>query len=96
MFSDNNESDKGGSCAIRYACPSFSHLGEWIVKNEWHTMGCYITNVWGEALPPLYILDSRAQYEDNFKIDPRVCIGLHDVVIEYGLGDDYFRELCRK
>ena len=55
-----------------------------------------MTNTYGEALPPLFILDSKAKFDENYKIDPRVCIGLPEVVGKYGLNDDYFRGLRRK
>ena len=91
----SNESDKGGSRAIRYACSFITRSGDRIIKNGRHTTGVYGTNAFGEALPPLYILDSKAKYKANYKIDPRVCIGLPEVVGKYGLSEEYLQSLRR-
>lgn len=42
------------------------------MKNGRHTTGCYATNVFGEPLTSLYILDSKTKYPENFKIYPRI------------------------
>ena len=44
-----------------------------------------MTTVAGEARPPLYILDSKAKNEENYKIDPRMCVGLPVVTRKCGL-----------
>ena len=54
------------------------------MKNGCHTTGIYSTNADREALPPLYILDSKARYPEIFKIDARVAEGLPQVVGHYG------------
>ena len=82
----SNESEKGGTRARRYANPSFSRSGDRIIKNSRHTTGCYTTTAAGEALPPLFILDSSAKFEENYKIDPRICIGLPCVTLMCELG----------
>ena len=92
----SNESDAGGPRARRYACSFISCCGDRVISNGRHTTGCYSSNAYDEALPPLFILDSKAKFEENYKIDPRVCIGLPEVVGKYGLHDDYFRDLRRK
>ena len=74
MFS--NESDKGGMRARRYAASVITQSGDRVVKIGRHTTGCYATNAFGEALPPLYIFDSKAKYPKNYKIDTRVANGL--------------------
>ena len=45
----------------------------------------YTVNLAGEALPPLYIFDSKCQNDDNFSIDLRACDGLPEVTGKYGL-----------
>ena len=72
----SNESDKGGTRANRWAASFLTRSGDRTVKNGRHTTGCYATNAFGERCPPLYILDSKAKYPNNYKIDPRVGIGL--------------------
>lgn len=44
----------------------------------------YGTNAYGEALPPLYIFDSKAKYPKNYRIAPRVGQGLLQVTGKYG------------
>ena len=68
--------NKGGSTEARYSRASFSRPGDYTIENERHTTGCYGFTLRGEALPPLYILDSKAKDETNFKFDTRVCEGL--------------------
>ena len=80
----SNESEKGGTRALRYAASFITRSGDRTVKNGRHTTGVYATNAFGEALPPLYILDSKAKYPKNFQIDPRVCEGLPQVYGKYG------------
>ena len=59
-------------------------------------MGYYPTNAYGDALPPLFILDSKPTFEVNHNINHWVCIGLPEIVDEYGLNNDYFGNLRRK
>ena len=78
--------DKGGSRQQRWADPSFPRAGERTTISSRHTTGAYSVNLAGEALPPLYILDSKAEFEENFKIDPRIAIGLPEVIGIFGTG----------
>ena len=78
-------SKKGGSTTQSYANNSFPFSGEPVIKNSRHTTGVYTTNAAGEVLPPLYIFDSKAQDEKNYKIDLRACDGLPTVTGKYGL-----------
>ena len=80
----SNESDKGGTRARRYAASFITRSGDRKVRNGRHTTGCYATNAYGETLPPLYILDSKAKYPANYKIDTRVGVGLPRVYGRYG------------
>ena len=36
----------------------------------------YTVNLAGEALPPLYIFDSKCKNDENFSVDLRACDGL--------------------
>ncbi len=47
-------------------------------------MGVYGTTLRGELLPPLYILSTALLKEEDYKIDPRVCVGLPTVMATYG------------
>ena len=75
--------NKGGSTTIRYANSSFPRSGDRVVESAHHISGVYAFTLRGECLPPLYILSSRAENEDNYKIDPRVCDGLPHVTAKY-------------
>ena len=44
------------------------------MKNDRHTTSCYATNAFSERLPPLYILDSKAKYPENYQLDPQICL----------------------
>ena len=80
----SNDSDKGGPRARRWAASFIARSGDRVVRNGRHTTGCYATNAYGETLPPLYILDSKAKYPSNYKIDTRVGEGLPRVYGKYG------------
>ena len=62
-----------------------SRSGDHVIKNGRHTTGYYTTNAYGEAPPSCTF--SKTKYEENYKIDPHVCIGLPKVVGKYGLSD---------
>ena len=48
-----------------------------------HITGVYSTTLAGEALPPLYIFESKAK-EENYAIDPAILVGLPTVRGKYG------------
>ncbi len=52
--------------------------------SNFHTTGVYGTTLCGMPLPPLYILSTASQKEEDYKIDPRVCAGLPTVTGSYG------------
>ena len=80
----SNESDKGGSRANRWTTSFLPRSGERTLKNGRHTTGCYATNAFGERLPPLFILDSKVKYSENYQIDPRICLGLPYSLGQFG------------
>ena len=75
---------KGSASAGRWVNGSFPRSGERNVVGNFHTTGVYGTTLAGEALPPLYILSTSSQNEDDYKVDPRVCEGLPIVTGYYG------------
>ncbi len=75
---------KGGSTAIRYTNLSFPRSGDRSVESMFHTTGVYGTTLAGEAMPPLFILNSNAKFEENYTIDPNVYVGLPIVNASYG------------
>ena len=60
--------DKGGSRAVVYHNPNFQRGYKRTVKAGRHVTGAYATNAAGEALPPMFIFDSGAKIEDNFRV----------------------------
>ena len=75
---------KGSASSGRWVNGSFPRSGERNVVGNFHTTGVYGTTLAGEALPPLYILSTSSQNEDDYKVDPRVCEGLPIVTGYYG------------
>ena len=58
--------NNGGPWSITYHNPDFQRGPQRLVKLSWHVTGVYASNAAGEALPPLYIFDSGAKFEENF------------------------------
>ena len=79
----STKGNKGGTTARRYANPSFPRVGERVVEDSHHTTGVYGFTLGGEPLPPLYILSSSAEDEENYKIDIGVMKGLPVVRAKY-------------
>jgi hypothetical protein len=77
---------KGGSTAIRYTNLFFPGSGDRSVESTFHTTGLYGTTLAGKAMPPLFILNSNAKFEENYNIDPNVYVGLPIVNASYGSG----------
>ena len=75
--------NKGGSTTTCYANSSFPRSGDRVVESASHITGVYAFTPRGECLPPLYILSTRSENEDNYKIDPKVCVGLPHVTAKY-------------
>ena len=76
--------DKGGSRAIVYSNPNLQRGYRKTVKAGRHVTGCYATNSAGEALPPLYIFDSGAKVEANYRVKLSWLNGLPEVTGRYG------------
>jgi hypothetical protein len=60
--------DKSGTRALVYNNPSLQRGYKKTVKPGRHVTGVYATNSAGEALPPLYIFDSGAKNESNYRV----------------------------
>ena len=60
--------DKSGSRAISYHKPLYQRGANRSVKSARHVTGVYATNAAGEALPPMYLFDSSAKSDDNFRV----------------------------
>ena len=55
-----------------------------MVKSARHVMGVNATNAAGETLPPMYIFDSSAKSDDNFRVKVEWLEGLPSVTGRYG------------
>jgi hypothetical protein len=60
--------DKSGSRAVTYHDPSLQRGPRRDVKSSRHVTGVYATTAAGEAVPPMYIFDSGAKNEANFRV----------------------------
>ncbi len=61
--------DRGGTRSLMYLNPRFQHGSKRGVKSTQHVTGVYATmNAAGESLPPMYIFDSGAKIEENFRV----------------------------
>lgn len=76
--------DKGGSRAVSYHNPAFQRGANRGVKSARHVTGAYATNSAGEALPPMYIFDSSAKSDENFRVKVDWLVGLPTVEGRYG------------
>ena len=79
--------DKGGSRSLVYNNPSLQRGYKKTVKPGRHVTGVYATNASGEALPPLYIFDSGAKIEANYRIKLSWLEGLPVVSGRFGCPD---------
>ena len=79
--------DKGGSRMLVYNNPSLQRGFKKTVKPGRHVTGVYATNAGGEALPPLYIFDSGAKIETNYRIKLSWLDGLPIVTGRFGCPD---------
>jgi hypothetical protein len=71
--------DRGGPRAVMYHNPSLQRGSKRGVKSSRHVTGVYATNADGESLPPMYIFDSGAKFEDNFQVRLQWLEGLPSV-----------------
>ena len=86
-----NKGDESGPRAGSYTNPDLPRPGGAATRGSRHTTGCYGTVANGESLPPLYIFDSKAFHEDNYKVKPDWCKNLPYVVGKWGL--DYEKSI---
>lgn len=76
--------DKGGSRALVYSNRKRQRGFKKTVKAGRHVTGVYATNAAGEALPPLYIFDSGAKIESNFRVKLSWLNGLPTISGRFG------------
>ena len=76
--------DRGGPRAVMYHNPSLQRGSKRGVKSSRHVTGVYATNAAGESLPPMYIFDSGAKFEDNFQVRMQWLDGLPSVTGRFG------------
>ena len=76
--------EKGGPRATMYHNPNLQRGYKRTVKAGRHVTGVYATNAAGEALPPMYIFDSSATIEKNFRVKVSWLDGLPTVEGRFG------------
>ena len=76
--------EKGGPRSTMYHNPNLQRGYKRTVKAGRHVTGVYATNAAGEALPPMYIFDSCATMEKNFRIKVSWLDGLPTVEGRFG------------
>jgi hypothetical protein len=79
--------DKGGPRALVYKNPSLQRGYKKTVKPGRHVTGVYATNAGGKALPPLYIFDSGAKIEANYRVKLSWLEGLPVITGRFGCPD---------
>ena len=76
--------DRGGPRCVMYHNPNLQRGSKRGVKSSRHVTGVYATNAGGESLPPMYIFDSCAKIDDNFRVKVQWLDGLPTVTGRYG------------
>ena len=77
-------SEKGGPRATMYHNPKLQRRYKRTVKAGRHVTGMYATNADGEVLPPMYIFDSGATIDTNFRVKLSWLEGLPTVEGRFG------------
>jgi hypothetical protein len=81
--------DRGGPRSVMYHNPNLQRGSKRGVKSSRHVTGVYATSAGGESLPPMYIFDSGAKIEDNFRVKIKWLEGLPTVTGRYGCPSIY-------
>jgi hypothetical protein len=76
--------DQGGPRSVIYYNPNLQRGCKRGVKASRHVTGVYATNAAGEALPPMYIFDSCAKIDENFRVKLQWLDGLPTIIGRFG------------
>ena len=76
--------DRGGPRSVVYHNPKLQRGSQRGVKSSRHVTGVYATNAAGEALPPMYIFDSCATIDENFRVRLQWLDGLPNITGRFG------------
>jgi hypothetical protein len=76
--------EKGGPRSTMYHNPLLQRGYKRTVKAGRHVTGVYATNAAGETLPPMYIFDSSANIESNYRVKVSWLEGLPHVEGRFG------------
>ena len=76
--------DRGGMRSVVYHNPNLPRGSKRAVKSSRHVTGVYATSAAGENLPPMYIFDSNAKIEANFRVKTQWLDGLPTVTGKFG------------
>ena len=76
--------DRGGPRAVMYHNPRYQRGCRRSVKSSRHVTGVYATHAAGEVLPPMYIFDSSAKTDENFRVKNSWLEGLPSITGRFG------------
>ncbi len=76
--------DRGGTRSLMYHNPRYQRGSKRGVKSSRHVTGVYATNAAGESLPLMYIFDSGAKIEENFRVKLQWLEGLPTITGRFG------------
>ena len=76
--------DRGGPRSVVYHNCNLQRGSRRGVKSSRHVTGVYATNAAGESLPPMYIFDSCAKIDDNFRVRMQWLDGLPTISGRFG------------
>ncbi len=76
--------DKGGSRWVVYHNPNYQRGYKQNVKAGRHVTGVYATNAAGKVLPPMYIFNTGAKLEQNFRVKTKWLKGLPTIKGRFG------------
>ncbi|KAI2493544.1 hypothetical protein MHU86_21011 [Fragilaria crotonensis] len=76
--------DRGGPRAVMYHNPQYQRGCRRSVKSSRHVTGVYATNAAGEVLPPMFIFDSNAKTDENFRVKNSWLEGLPTITGRFG------------
>jgi len=76
--------DRGGMRSVTYHNPHLQRGSKRGVKSSRHVTGVYATSAAGESLPPMYIFDSGAKIDANFRVKMQWLEGLPIITGRFG------------
>jgi hypothetical protein len=76
--------ERGGICSVMYHNPQLQRGSKRGVKSSRHVTSFYATSAAGESLHPMYIIDSGAKFDANFRVKMQWLEGLPNITGRFG------------